>query len=428
MRYGWRPQLRGKEFFDSAAGLLAQHRACQRRRVYISIRGVEPRKKGRMSDAEEISLQSQILAQMENGKRLAYRGPLVVDMSVDTTVKNPPQAHSIAKNLLDLFSRPRSELGVGRNLLYRDDEQIHGLSFWCNHGQEEPRIHVSATPLACFRADLAIALEAERKLRRKVRFQDPYELDAALDHLKDLLQEEVYREMTGPDTYESMLDYARFDAQEKLLGGTATTLLDLAAMYQVVPRNSYMAPAWEKMNRQLVDFFRRHRLRIHLNELPFKPGTSGQYIADVDTQIQKFIQTWRWVLQPLRIPLALQVITRPSPSAGKDPPKNDLDNVVRNYVIPKIVEAFAPPSDIAWTVNLDRLSTENAAWWQERRKGIPREPQVRRYEAWRLPVDGTRGFVSVSLVPDIGDLSGSLMRIDEVIEEWQASREREDEW
>lgn len=426
--HGWRPRLRGKEYFESTAGLLAQHRACRRRRVYISINGVEPRKKGRMSDMDEIILQTQILEQMEKLGRRAYRGPIVLDISVDTTVKNPPQAHSIAKNLLDLLSRPRPELGVGRNLLYQDDVQIHGLSFWCRHGQNEPRIHISATPLSCFRTDLAIALEANRKLRREDGY-DPYALDDALASLKDLLRDEQrYRRIVSERTYASMLDHARFRAQEELLGETETTLLDLAAMYQVVPRNSYMAPAWEQMNKQLVDFFRRHRLRIHLDELPWRPGTSDQYVADVEAQIANFVRAYKWVLQPLRIPLALQVITRPSPPTGKDPPKNDLDNVVRNYVVPRVVAALAPPSDIAWTVDLTRLSDVEAAWWKEQRQGVPKEPQIKRYEAWRLPIDGTRGFVSVSLVPDIGNLLGPLIRIDQVIEDWLESRERDEEW
>ena len=421
--------LRGRDYFASDAGLLAQHRVYRRRRLYLSVYGVEPRRKGRMSAAEEISLQTQILDQMEGLGRLAYRGPLVLDMSVDTTERNPPQAHSIAKNLLDLFSTPRSELGVSRKLIYGDDVQIEGLSFWCSHGQEKPRISIAATPLADFRADLAIAVTAERKLRRDDRSFDPAELHEALDYLKWLLDEEqLYRGRAGDRGYASVLEYARFDAQQRLLGGTATRLLDLAAMYQVVPRSPHLAAAWEQMNRRLVDFFQRHRLRILLQELPSKPGTSKQYIADVNAQIGRFYQTWRWVLKPLQIPLALQVITRPSPSPDKVPPKNDLDNVVRNYVIPTIIETFAPPSDFAWARDLSGMSEKDAAWWTERRKGIPAQPQVRRYEAWRLPVDGTRGFVSVSLVPDIGDLHGPLMRIDEAIESWQEAREREADW
>ncbi|HEY7770782.1 hypothetical protein [Longimicrobium sp.] len=93
-----------------------------------------------MSLGEEIRLQEQILEQMESARRLAYRGPLVLNMSVDTSVRNPPQAHSIAKNLLDLFSKPRPELQVNRNLIYADDVQVHGLAVWCRHGQPEPRI------------------------------------------------------------------------------------------------------------------------------------------------------------------------------------------------------------------------------------------------------------------------------------------------
>jgi hypothetical protein len=101
--------------------------------------------------------------------------------------------------------------------------------------------------------------------------------------------------------------------------------------------------------------------------------------------------------------------------------------VVRTYVVPQVVAAFAPPSNLAWTIDVSRLPPGDAAWWEARRKGVPKEPQIRRYEAWRLPVDGTRGFVSVSLVPDIGDLMGPVMRMDELIDRWQESRE-EDEW
>jgi len=102
---------------------------------------------------------------------------------------------------------------------------------------------------------------------------------------------------------------------------------------------------------------------------------------------------------------------------------HDLDNIVRDYLIPGIVPAFGTVSDQRWTIDFDKLRQ------RDRKLAASRGPDptppvgtrngVTRYEAWRLPAaEDEPGFVSVALVADI-DAKGDLMdQMDEHISKW----------
>jgi hypothetical protein len=115
--------------------------------------------------------------------------------------------------------------------------------------------------------------------------------------------------------------------------------------------------------------------------------------------------------------VALEVIVRPNPAT---PPAvlHDLDNIVRDYLIPGIVPSFGTVSDHRWTIDFEELRRTDPGL-AERWGANPTPPPgtkwgVARYEAWRLPpMAGEAGFVSVALVADM-DAGGDLIdRIDE---------------
>lgn len=427
MGYWDRRNLRGAEYFRSLPGLFARHRACRMRRVYIDVRDVEPRQKRKMRLEEQVRFQEQVRSQMQRFDRAAFRGPIVLQLSLGTTAKNPPHAHSIAKNLLDLLGKPLPELGSRHSLLYIDDRQIHGLAVHCRHRQEAPSISITAAPLACFLSDLDLALQAEGDVLPE-RERDPIGVEMSIDSLRDLLKHEAaYRERRGHDWYEAMRDYSLFDVQHNVLTDSWITIRDLAALYvRDDPRHPDLAHLWRNLHGQMREMFRRSYLRIHLDELPQQPGGSEDYLRHVDGQVKRFRAQLGWMLQPLRIPVSLQVVVKPPPP-GRAHGLNDLDNVARTYIIPRVVAAFAPPADIAWTINVERLRQRNAAdaeFWESLQAKLPKTAQtgLTRFEVWRVPADEEPGFVSAALVADIGERPGPFIRIDSAID---ALREHE---
>ena len=107
---------------------------------------------------------------------------------------------------------------------------------------------------------------------------------------------------------------------------------------------------------------------------------------------------------------------------------NDLDNVARRFVIPQLVEAFAPPADIAWTIDIERIRRRDpatAARWLARQAELPRTAQtgLTRFEVWRIPADENPGFVSAAMVADVSDFSNPFLEMDEKIESIRAREE-----
>jgi hypothetical protein len=105
-----------EHFFRAAAGKLEQHRQRERSRLFITVLDIEPQSK-KMADADKDDFQRQILSELEG--RAAFPGPLTLSVHLSTTRATAPQAHTIAKNLLDLLGarRPKVE-GSEKWILY----------------------------------------------------------------------------------------------------------------------------------------------------------------------------------------------------------------------------------------------------------------------------------------------------------------------
>jgi hypothetical protein len=122
-RSAWNAVSKFKDFILSDAGALARYQQRRRRRVHITIDNIEPQSK-KMPNADRDTFQAAVAEQLTFAKRGTFRGDVALKLDLATTQKNAPQAHTIAKNLLDLLSQRRP--GVEwpqRHLLYKDDRQ-----------------------------------------------------------------------------------------------------------------------------------------------------------------------------------------------------------------------------------------------------------------------------------------------------------------
>ena len=393
--------------------------------MHFSIDGVEPRAKDSMRNGDKDEVQRRLLKSLTDMRRKAFRGPLALQLTLATTARNPTHSHNIAKNLLDLFREPRPGLGTRwRRLLYLDDNQVHALTVTCHHGQDTPRIFVAATPLGSLLTDLDLAtqfIEEHHADREEARC---HELDMAIDQVRDLQRDEAdYRRHLGDRGFEAMLRFSRQSAQEHLLGRASLTPFDLGRLYNVSGRafGIDLAAMWE-------DIFASSPLRIRLSELPQVTGASALWEQEIDAKLRAFQARFGWLVDPLLVPVALEVVIKPPPPSRQNG-LHDLDNVPQRYLIPRVVGILKPVSHYAFMLDA------TAAKESPKELKIAGEPirlptppastksGVTRYEVWRLPpaAEGEQGFVSVAIVADLIGNGNILHEIDDAIGHWRES-------
>jgi hypothetical protein len=414
-----------KKFITSKEGQLATYESRRARRLRVSIYDIEPQSK-KMNAADRDRFQSAVAQQLTEAKRSTFRGPVGLNMDLATTAKNPPHAHTIAKNLLDLLSARREGIKFPRkHLLYEDDKQIEALSVSCRHGENQPLIHIEARPFSDMLADLEIGAEATRdaEMNLAAAYSDERDMEW-VDSLRKLVnEEEESRERLGDSLYESYLKMTRWSAQSALLRRSGVKIPVLGWMYGI-PKDR-LGGFHKRMWAELIG---QSKLRLQIGELPITSGESDSFEQTIAAEIRAFKARWNWILNPLVIAVGLEVIIRPNP-ATPTAVLHDLDNVVRDYLIPQIVPAFGTLSDLRWTIDFDELKRTDprmAASWRT----SPTPPAgtrlgVTRYEAWRLPPDPReKGFVSVALIADM-DAKGDLMdQLDATVATWRGEKRR----
>jgi hypothetical protein len=415
---GQESEVQNEPFFQTAAGKLTQYWRRKRRRLNIRLDDVEPQSK-KMADADKDEFQRKILRELKDAERAAFRGPLALSVQLSTTRSTAPQAHTIAKNLLDLLGARRSRVRNSRKeLLYKDDSQIHALSVACAHGEERPMIAIHASPLGTMLDDLELAVEALRSLEENDAVSRDEEREWVTSFRRLMEEERDLRNRVGDKFYEAMVKMERWHAQRALLTGTGISTAQLSWLFGR-PKNEFMRPLTELRD----DVIRDSPIRIHVGELPTTPGASDIFKQRIEAELTVFKRKWDWLISPLVVPVGLEVIVRPSPATPKAV-LHDLDNIVRDYLLPQVVPKFGTVTDRRWLVDFEDLRRRNpelaAAWGPNPTPPMATRDGVTRYNAWRLPPagEGETGFVSVALVADT-EFSGDLFyRMDNQIRRW----------
>jgi hypothetical protein len=389
------------------------------RRIHINIDEIEPQSK-KMSVADRTAFQAAVAEQLTSIKRGTFRGDIALKLDLATASKSPPHAHTIAKNILDLLGNRMTGVDWPRkSLLYADDSQIQALSVLCRHGEDRPNIRIEARPFAAMLEDLELAAEAVRTAETMQSYYEREREDEWIDTFRDLIRdEERQRQALGDKMYEAYREMVRWSAQRALLGRSGVDIAVLAWMYGL-PRG--IPTGFDKS--MWAGLVGGSKLRLQVGELPIATGGSSSFRQKVSDEIAAFKKRWDWVISPLVVAVALEVVVRPN---AKTPPAvlHDLDNIVRDYLIPGIVPAFGTVSDQRWTIDFAELRARDPkladAWGPNPTPPAGTKNGVTRYEVWRLPAaEDEPGFVSVALVADI-DAKGDLMeQMDEHIGEWE---------
>lgn len=408
-----------KSFMASDAGASARYRQRCRRRIHISVDDLEPQSK-KMSLEDRAAFQSAVAEQLREIKRGTFRGDIALKLDLSTSSKSPPHAHTIAKNLLDLLGKRMDGIDWRqKGLLYADDSQIQALSVMCRHGEDRPNIIVEARPFAAMLDDLELAAKAVHAADDLDTHYEQEREAEWIDTFRDLIRDEAQsRKALGDKLYEAYRKMARWSAQRALLGRSGVNIPVLAWMYGL-PRG--LPTGFDKG--MWAGLIGDSKLRLQVGELPIAAGGSSSFKQKVADEIAAFKTRWDWIINPLVVAVALEVIVRPNP---KTPAAvlHDLDNIVRDYLIPGIVPAFGTVSDHRWTIDFDELRARDPefakSWGPNPTPPAGTKNGVTRYEVWRLPaVENEPGFVSVALVADMDARPDLMGQMDECISDWQ---------
>jgi hypothetical protein len=393
------------------------------RRMHFVLDDIEPQSK-KMSDIDRDRFQNGIASQLKAARRSTFKADLALKLDVATTSKNAPQAHTIAKNFLDLLGQRRPNVTwPRRSLLYDDDRQIQALSILCRHGECQPDIRIEARPFSGMLDDLELAAravnEADDSLEESYRERNEFEWVGTLRKLVDNSDTERHR--LGDSLYDAYFKMVRWNAQQALFSRSGVGVPVLGWMYGLpkgIP-TGFSSNSWAKL-------IAKSKLRLQLGGLPIASGESARFKQDLAAEILRFQQRWNWIISPLVIAVGIEVLVRPSPDT---PPSvlHDLDNIVRDYLLPSIIPSFGTVSDSRWTIDLAELRKSNPKLAADLAMN-PTPPAgtksgVTRYEAWRLPpVAGEPGFVSVALTGDLDGRSDLMSRMDASIKRWSDER------
>lgn len=424
-----------RHFFDSPAGKLLQRQKRKRTGLPFWLSGIEPRQKDSMPEADKLEIQRQLSEMMASAGRRPFRGAVAMRLNIHTTARNPTHSHHIAKNLLDLFGK--TMVGRPRGILYHDDKQIHALSVVCTHGGEAAADKKAAEKYAVIRGDirplrhlledLTIGMEVEEAREESDAMSYEMDFEHAVEHYIGVRKDKLfYASLMDDASYAHYLRSAQQRAQELYLSRHRLAARDLHHLFlqrESEPESIDIADMWEKV-------FAMSPLRIKLSELPHEKDSSRIWKAEIEQKLKEFQAKHDWLFNPMLTPVALEVVIRP-PAPSRIKALHDLDNVLRTYLMPKVLKILQPISDHAFSVDFDalarRLDTPEVpagfAAWVRARKTPPASTRigVTRYDAWRLPpaADGEKGFVSVALVSDMTGTNGVTQRLDRDLEDWE---------
>jgi hypothetical protein len=147
-------------------------------------------------------------------------------------------------------------------------------------------------------------------------------------------------------------------------------------------------------------------------------------------ELTAFKRKWNWLISPLVVPVGLEVIVRPSTATPKAV-LHDLDNIVRDHLLPQVVPKFGTVTDHRWLIDFEELRRRDpqlaASWGPNPTPPKATRDGVTHYEAWRLPPAGAgeTGFVSVALVADMEFRGDFFHQIDDQIRRWADSLEQD---
>ncbi|WP_146044369.1 hypothetical protein [Amycolatopsis sp. BJA-103] len=407
-----------EEFWSSTEGQTIAWRYRHLRTRRLLLHG-EPLRHGTKTDkrrrADDFKHGVSQLAEVRQGP---LTGPVALDLDFHTSADQPPHLYHLAKRYLDLLGAapPKAPAGGHRYLLYRDDRQVHLLHVrvWQPLGQTPGGVPANTAVLARPLRDVVADLDLADVLRNLIDDHDeesPFHVPEVPD--VDLTPTFDLRTASGPAERQRWSDlnmwlqlHDRSRVQEALLAANdalvASVLSRSTTLINRTRRPGNSNDLFNSIAESDRDMLLSNVLHIPLPSLPGAKGERPVFRDGLRDQLKRWTRRWP-VLNPLLVPVKAILLVVPPPN-GKD-----LDNLVRDDVLPAVHEVLTPQLT-PWITRFPQLTLDQQAGWrsQERQLRQLQQSSVNAYEViqlTRVPDDPPNGFLR--LVLGSGTTSGS---------------------
>jgi len=425
------------EYLETGDGQRNERRKRRTKRQLFIVPNHEPKSKTSIADADKIQFQREILAQMKQSGRIAYRSPVVLEIDFFSHQKDPPAVHTLAKNYMDLLQEPVDDSGIERSrLLLADDRQIDVLIVNYHLRQlEDPEIRLQVDTVTNFAQDIALL---ERIRHHDFRDDPSYDVDSVWDEdsegrrhdrlsdaMRELREWECHRAdleaQLGPAGFEGMHRMNLMRAQGLHLDTFEPKVQDLLFLLgPLVSGGSGM----EKLQAQMRDMIVTPPLMLDLTHAPVKGVGKDVFKTNVANALAAF-KAEHSLLFPLLHTAGVTILCVPPKIQAVEGKEQyvDLDNLAR-YVIPAVHEVLEPPADTVHTLDVAAIADERLRKrCEDRLERMKRTPKysVTQYQIIRLPRlegDPDNGLVRLALCNG-GPYESLWSRMDQIIGRWE---------
>ncbi len=403
-----------------------------RREVTVLVKGQEPKSKKSMTAEEKRQFQRTVLSELKWLKKRAFRSDIALELLFSCQEPNPPLIHTLAKNYVDLLSKPVAGSEIKRkHILYEDDKQVKTLIV--NYTVGSPfslfSIVIRALPMRDFLSEFELLARikhdnfSEEGSRHSSRYDDLWddlredlnynirEAKQQVKYMKDAKTAQIKK--IGNKRYSEMLSFWQSHLQRCVLRSSQLNLERCLLLFPTSSGKLTGKLTSSKWMKDLEEYAREavvgRMFSLDLKDWPRKSGQSKAFKSRIDTELEVFKKEYPYLIK-LKTLLSLVIIFVP-PKGGQV----DSDNIAR-VIVPKVNDFFEPPSQLL-------IRSEDKE--QLKKLRIP-EHSVVRYEVIQLPRtknDPDEGFVRL-IFGDGMDNRGIWSAMDNVIRDWMDSIDR----
>jgi len=356
--------LSKSEYLQTLQGKISRYNYNKwNRRLWTIIYPNKLKSKDMINHKEELDFQKLILQELKRLRKRAFRSKIILEVIFSAGVENQTQIHTLAKNYLDLFGKPISKDFGRKGLIYFDDSQIEILSIkhklkphfiTKKYPDKQNSIEIYAMNIKKFMECLPIACDLYQKIendnslwQEETKETSKKVFDADILSICNSYFNSYFGQYLGQclcSDYDFDFDLGFIDFMPK------KDRIKLIKQLKEISLQRYIANIfaidehklcstllhesfWWNLLKETSEF--SNIIRIDLSNFSktkeIKQKIKNNLISLKGTSFSKL---------PLRVPISLTILL----------PKNfiksslkDLDNFVREVIIPPFLDIFQPP-------------------------------------------------------------------------------------
>ncbi len=352
----------------------------KRKKKYISLQiGTPPRKRDKTKNKSEI--QKQVIESMRAHRKKKLKMDLAVQIITYSTDRDTPSIAEWVKNIVDLMHKKEylENANDAEFLPFEDDSKIKYLYARYFFVGDSPSIHIKIHPFSGFISDLHLLNEYRNKNAWNDYRDGKNWKNQDWLRLKELeTNRQKYIELFSKEAYENMVMMAQEDQQKYLSEALAISRHLITTIY---PKDDQYQKYFKNIYRDWSNMLLKAPLRLSLPGIPKDGSTKKEIAKQYKQMIQRKLEEYKKsisVLGKIINPMVVTIMYRPA--RGRD--KKDIDNILLEYILPKVNTVFSPPAS---SYGLTEYSIDSVVRKVPLAKDMKGQPIG--YEILKLPFD-----------------------------------------